>query len=97
MNDVERINDIAEALGHFAASFVADHGVKKHLLERHLARELSTNCDHTHTHTHIHTHTISNKSNNNSPSKRYTSSQSIAIRATQKNKMSEPVSITFNG
>lgn len=35
-NDMERVNNIAQGLGHLAAMGVAHHGVQVHLLEGHL-------------------------------------------------------------
>lgn len=48
-NDVDRVDDIAQGLGHLAAMGIAHHRVEVHLLEGHLP------CTTTPT-THIHTH-----------------------------------------
>jgi len=40
VDDVQRVDDIAEALGHFTAGLIAHHRVKKHLVERDPSREL---------------------------------------------------------
>jgi len=46
LDDVDRVDDVAERLGHLAAVRVADHGVAEDLVERDLAREVDAEEDH---------------------------------------------------